>query len=408
LTVHPRLLVLTSTYPRWPDDHEPGFVHQLCKRLTGDFEVTVLCPHAAGAAVEENMDGVHVRRYRYAPARLETLVNDGGITVNLKRRPWKWLLVPGFLLAQMWCMWRLIRNWHPDVIHAHWLIPQGLLTATLSRLERCTPAFVVTAHGADLFALHGRLLDGVKRWVAKSCACMTVVSSAMREEATRIGLKPPRIQVLPMGVDLQRRFVPDARSVRSTHELLFVGRLVSKKGVHYLLEALPRVLARYPLTQLTIAGFGPEETTLKQQVRGLDLERSVNFIGAVEQNALPDLYRRAAVFVAPFIRDASGNQEGLPVTLMEAIGCGCPVVVGEVAGIRDLLNDAASDVCVNPMDSQALAAAICTALDNPLQALARAQSIRQYAFAKVDWQPIAHSYAHILLECAAGSSKRNN
>ena len=110
MTVRRRLLVLTSTYPRWPNDREPGFVHELCKRLTGDFDVTVLSPHASGAMVEEIMDGVSVRRYRYAPASWETLVNNGGIVTNLKRQPWKWLLVPGFLLVQAWAVWRLIRR----------------------------------------------------------------------------------------------------------------------------------------------------------------------------------------------------------------------------------------------------------------------------------------------------------
>src|SRR5690606_35496267 len=75
----PRLLVLTSTYPRGDGDPEPGFVHELARRLVGRFQVTVVCPHAVGAATREDMDGVHVVRYRYAPERWETLVNDGGI-----------------------------------------------------------------------------------------------------------------------------------------------------------------------------------------------------------------------------------------------------------------------------------------------------------------------------------------
>ncbi|MHB8424930.1 MAG: glycosyltransferase [Gammaproteobacteria bacterium] len=141
LTVRPRLLVLTSTYPRWPDDQEPGFVHELCKRLTDDFDVTVLSPHAPGATTVEIMDGVHVRRYRYAPAGWETLVNNGGIVTNLRRQPWKWLLVPGFLLKQAWATWRLIQCLRPDVMHAHWLLPQGLLIAVLGRIGCRTCCF---------------------------------------------------------------------------------------------------------------------------------------------------------------------------------------------------------------------------------------------------------------------------
>ena len=89
-----RLLVLASTYPRWQNETEPGFVHELSRRLADQFDVRVVGTHAPGALRDETMDDVEVRRFRYAPVRLQTLVSDGGIVSNLKRQPWKWLLVP--------------------------------------------------------------------------------------------------------------------------------------------------------------------------------------------------------------------------------------------------------------------------------------------------------------------------
>src|SRR5690606_35495391 len=94
-------LVLASTYPRWRGDPEPGFVHELARRLADEFDVSVVCPHALGAHVRESMDGVEVHRFRYAPTRFETLVNKGGITTNLRRSPWKYLLVLPFLIGMM-------------------------------------------------------------------------------------------------------------------------------------------------------------------------------------------------------------------------------------------------------------------------------------------------------------------
>ena len=392
----PRLLVLASTYPRWANDVEPGFVHQLCKRLADRFEVTALVPDADGADADGFMDGVEVLRYRYAPRRLQTLVYHGGIATNLQRAKWKWLLVPTFIAGQYFATRRLLASRRFDVVHAHWLLPQGLVARAFAR----DVPFVVTSHGGDLFGLRGRMLESLKRTVAGACAAMTVVSSAMRDEARRIGLAPPVLEVLPMGVDLRERFTGDDTVVRDADRLLAVGRLVPKKGLRHLLDAMPHVLRARPGVIFEIAGFGPEEDALKAQAAALGLGDHVRFLGATPQDQLPALYRRASLFVAPFIRDASGNQEGLPVVLMEAIGCGCPVVVGEVAGLDDLLGDAKAEVCVDPRDPQALAAAIVAALEDPAASSARAAKIRHTAAARVDWDHIAGRYGDLLAASA--------
>lgn len=392
------LLVLASTYPRWSGDPEPGFVHELCRRLTASFNVIALVPNAPGADPSCMFDGVEVVRYRYAPRRLETLVNHGGIATNLRRSRWKWLLVPGFLLGQYVAAIRLLKHRRVDVIHAHWLLPQGLIARRLKR-DTGVP-YLVTSHGGDLFGLSGRTLTVLKRRVAASSSAMTVVSSAMRVEAARQGLEPTQMSVLPMGVDMCERFVVDPAIRRNPNELLFVGRLVPKKGLCHLLDAMPAVLAKNPRAVLTIAGFGPEEAALKAQAKRLGIESRMNFLGAMSQVLLPTLYRRASLFVAPFVQDASGNQEGLPVVLMEAIGCGCPVLVGNVAGIHDLLGDALADVCVQPEDTDALANAIVDALDNPERSLHLAKTIRDVATKYIDWKYIADGYTKLLQQCA--------
>lgn len=388
----PVLLVLASTFPRWRGDPEPGFVQELAKRMTGQFRVLALVPGAPGAPRRELMDGVEVVRFRYAPHRLQTLVNDGGIVTNLKRRPWKWLLVPAFGLSQAWNTWRLLRRHRVDIVHAHWLIPQGLVVALLGCLPGRAPALLVTSHGADLFALKGRVYGWLRRFVLRRASVVTVVSEAMRDELIRSGERSDRVLVRPMGVDLAGRFSLDPSVPRSADEILFVGRLVEKKGLSHLIDAMPAVLARRPTAHLTVAGFGPERPEREAQVARLALAGKVTFVGAVSQADLVALYRRAAVFVAPFVQAASGDQEGLGLVVVEAAGCGCPVVVADLPATRDVFRDAKPAATVTPASAQDLADAVCKVLEDPPDTLA----LRDSLVRRFDWRSVAEGYGQLL------------
>lgn len=388
------ILVLASTYPRWANDHEPRFIHELCKRLSSEFNIIALAPDSENADPNGILDGVEVIRYRYAPKSLQSLVNNGGIVNNLKTYWWKWLLVPSFILGQYLAAKKVLSERKIDAIHAHWLLPQGWITCTLAK--HFNIPFIVTSHGGDLFGLQGNVLTKVKRKVAEEANAMTVVSQAMLEYLEQIEIKPKLLQVIPMGIDLQHHFIPNPNIKRQQNELLFVGRLVPKKGLNYLLKAFNQLLKEHPQLCLKIVGFGPEELALKEQVKQLKLENNVIFLGALTQDKLPELYQKATLFIAPFVRADNGDQEGLPVALMEAIGCGCPAIVGHVAGIEDLLGDDIKNIAVNPHDTEELASAILDALAHPTIANERAIRIRQNALNLMDWKSISKKYANIL------------
>lgn len=333
----PRLLVLTSTFPRWDNDVEPGFVFELTKRMADQFQITVLCPHAPGALATEARHGIQIYRYRYAPAPLESLVNNGGIIENIRKHKWKILLTPSFALSQALWIWRLTKKNHIDVIHAHWIIPQGLIATTaLAIARRRRPAMLITSHGADLFALRSPPMKWLKRLALKRADAISVVSPAMKSVARDLGTNPSKLYVEPMGVDLSNAFTPGTSIKRSKDEVLFVGRIVEKKGLRHLIEAMPLVIAQRPNAFLTIAGFGPDIPNCKRAALHANIADRVHFIGPVDQSALPDLYRRAAVFAAPFIEARSGDQDGLGLVLIEALGCGCPVVVSDIPATRSL------------------------------------------------------------------------
>ncbi|MEX2474377.1 glycosyltransferase [Marinobacter sp.] len=389
-----KLLVLTSTYPRWLGDYEPGFVHELSKRLTQEFEVTVLCPRSKGASSLEFIDDVRIIRFRYAPSPFESLIHNGGIIGNIKANPLKATLLPLLILGQFFAFLKIIIAWKPDVIHAHWLIPQGLMAAMFSVLG-CKVPFLVTSHGADLYSLRSSIFQKLKRFVARRANACTVVSRAMLEEARRIDIACQEITVEPMGVDLSGRFVNDPAVARSNNEILFVGRLVEKKGLKYLLDAMPGILSNHPAAKLIVVGFGPEEANLKDQASNLSLDNSVEFVGAVEQHELPQYYQRACVFVAPFVRAEGGDQEGLGLVLVEALGCGCKVVVSKLPAVEDVIEHTSSVTVVPPGDPRAITSAVSQML-KPVECsgdrTSEWQSSEQLKLC-FDWNHVATRYA---------------
>ena len=397
------ILVLASTYPRWHGDHEPGFVHELNRRLVDQFDVHVVCPHAPGAALDEFMDCVSIHRFRYAPEALETLVQDGGILANLNRSPWKWGLVPFFFLGLMVACLRCVRQIEPHAIHAHWIIPQGLAITLLSVLSRSLPPFLITSHGGDLFGMRGRIFQLLKRWVLRKASAVTVVSRPMLTEVAKLGANADGTSVIPMGVDFDGRFSLDPRAERVAGQILFVGRLVEKKGVKYLIQALPSIRQRVPSAHLVIVGSGPELPELTALVSGLGLQDCVEFRGAMSQDALPEFYRRAAVFVAPFVDAASGDREGLGLVSIEAIACGCPVVVGDVPVVADIFLDTEMDMRAIPGDPESLAQKVGDVLAAPEAALRRALEVRQRLAGQVSWEIVTMRYSALLRNVAATS-----
>lgn len=393
----PRLLILASTYPRWSADPEPGFVHELARRLCSDFRVTVLTSHAPGARLRERMDGVSVFRYRYAPRAMQTLVYGGGITTQLRRHPWKLALVPLFVLMQFIVARRLARHHRFGIVHAHWLFPQGLVAWWLARRGK-GPPYVLTSHGADLYTLQSGLMRKIKRAVCAGSAAVTVVSRAMSNEMKRLGLYDREPLVMPMGVDMHGRFTIDSAVDRSHDEILFVGRLVEKKGLAVLIDAMPQVLRDHPSAFLTIVGHGPEMSIRTHQAASLGLGDRVRFLGSVAQEHLPAYYRRAAVFVAPFIQAASGDREGLGLVSLEALACGCPIVISDLPAVHDVLDEGHGQIIVPPGDRDSLAQALVRRLSCPLS-LQEMQRERGRLAKRFDWSVVAEGYAGLLESC---------
>jgi glycosyltransferase involved in cell wall biosynthesis len=393
----PHILVLASTFPRWENDPKPAFVFELSRRLKSNFDITVLCPRIPGTKDHENMAGLEVIRHPYFFRNQENLTNqDGGILHQLKSNPLNYLLVPFFLIGQIRAIIKLIRREKIDAIHAHWIIPQGFTAAISLMITRKSIPLICTSHGGDLYGLQGKMFQQIKHRVIRRSQRLTVVSHAMKKTVVDMGIPENKVAVISMGVDLKERFVTASHKKRAPNSLLFVGRLVEKKGLNILIDAMPRILARFPDVLLTVAGSGPLEADLRKQSRSLGLIDHIVFLGSQPQSKLPGLYQQAAIAVFPFVRAKDGDQEGLGLVVIEAMGCGCPVIASDLPAIKDTVAHEKTGLVVPPGNSVALADIIIFALQYSEKIEEMADLALKRVVEKFDWNVVMEKYGRLL------------
>lgn len=338
-----KLLVTASTFPRWEDDTEPRFVLDLSKALLKYFDVTVLVPAAPGAKDREVLEGVKVIRYHYFPIhKWETLCYPGAIVPRIKEKKIRGLLIP-FLLFTLWRVLNKNLDMY-DLVHAHWIIPQGIVQAFFK-----TP-YLLTGHGGDVTALNKFPISILKKHSINNASEITVVSNALKNVVAGMN-EHKKISVIPMGCDI-KKFSPDNREENFFDQngkkvVLFVGRLAEKKGVRYLIEAMETIDAI-----LIIVGSGPLEYELKKQSEGMGSK--IQFWGAKTHSELPKIYASADLFVAPSITAQNGDKEGVPTTIVEAMASGIPVIGTNHSGIPELICNGENGFLVEEKDVVAL------------------------------------------------------
>lgn len=408
LTRPARVLVLASTFPLSETDTQPQFIRLLCKELVArDFDVTVLVPAAPGSPARQVVDGLTVLRYRYFFRRFETLAYGAGILENIRASKFKLCLIPFFILGQLIAVMRLLVKGDWDVIHAHWIIPQGLVAVFARVLLRNKTPLCVTSHGGDLFAIRGGVGTFLKRWVLSRANAVTVVSTAMvRYIQEELNAVPNHIDVMSMGVDLARTFSCDNSAKREPCQLIFVGRLAEKKGVSCLLRAIPILMAEHPQVKLCIVGDGVLRESLQHEAESLGIADQVEFKGAVENHKIPQLLNQAAVAVVPSVVGADGDQEGLGLVAVEAMGCGCAVVASSLPALRDVIEHGETGLLANPGDPADLADKLGELLGDPDRCARLAHKGREFVLSRFDWQVVGERYSRLLNEVAAGTAGR--
>jgi glycosyltransferase involved in cell wall biosynthesis len=396
------ILLLTSCYPKAKGDSAGIFLHYLAKGLKAEgWRVIVQAPNFPGGKQRETIDDVDVRRFGYFFPAWQGLCYRSGMLTNLRQSPCLWFQVPFFLCSMFSHAALLLRRERIDLIHAHWALPQGLVARVLQSWLKVP--VVLTVHGGDAFAFSGWIGRTLKRLVLRKVEACTANSSATQKEIRKCD-PALDIRLIPMGVDADR-FHPQSLEQNLRKQLqiqaemiLFVGRLVEKKGVRHLLNAMPSVIQAFPQAVLVIIGEGTQRKELEELAQRLGIQPSVRFLGRLANEDLPKYYAAAHVFVAPSIIDKFGDTEGLGIVFLEAAASQVAMIGTSVGGISDVLIDQITGTQITPNDPDQLAREINRLLQSPELRDRLGLRARRHVVENFSWKRIAERFTALFQE----------
>jgi glycosyltransferase involved in cell wall biosynthesis len=357
-----RVLTITLTYPLRPGDGTAPFVDSITRALIRrGHSIDVVLPYHPEFHYPSD-ESLRFIQCRYSPLAQwapwgfgNTLRGDSSI------RPGAVAALPAVALAMRRRIGQLLSRNAYDIVHAHWIIPNGWL-ATAPVRKRHVP-LVVSLHGSDIsLAERNPLLARAARTAFGVARAVSAPSDHLRQRAERVGADPDTTSTIRWGVDkeafsaaggdpsLRRRLLGNG----SDSDVLFVGvgRLIECKGFEYLVDAAARVTG----IRVAIVGDGDLRSSLESRARAL--RAPVTFVGAMPQPEIPDVLAAADGVVVPLVADRSGRMDGFAMTVLEGLTSGRPLVATRIAGVPELVSDGDNGLLVDQKDPVGLARAL--------------------------------------------------
>jgi phosphatidyl-myo-inositol dimannoside synthase len=391
------VVMVTTSYPRFPGDSVGTFMEPIATGVASrGHEVHVVAPWHPAITRGKVEHGVFFHFFKYAPiASLNVFGYAAGMRADVKVRGSAWMVAPLAMSAGWFKAMRVAQKRGATVMHGHWVVPGGAMAAAAG------PGLplVVSLHGSDVFVAErsapARL---VAHRVFARAGAVTACSQDLAQRAVALGASPDRTEVIPYGVDLARfKPAPELRSdLRASAGIppgaplvVAAGRLVRKKGFEYLIDALP--MMRSSETRLVIAGEGDLAEELQSRARDAGVAARVRFLGNLPQDAVGRWFAAADVAAVPSVRDDSGNVDGLPNTVLEALASGTPVVATAAGGIGSVIENGRTGALVAERDAGALAAAVDALLADPARAGAIGRAARE-SVGRFGWAAAAERF----------------
>lgn len=382
-----KILVVGSVYPRFQEDAEvPWLRHSLAELKGKGNQIQVLAPAYKGLKSHE-IDGIKVNRFRYFTKSLEILTHDEGAPSKMAGKPWMQLLAIPYIISGFIKCNRICKNWKPDIIHAHWPFPHGLIVLFAAKFFKIP--LVLNFHGAELLLIrkHKWVRPVLKFLIGKADAVFANSSFTAKKIKA---IKECQVDLSPYGTTLSGKSTGELHPVQGKFKILFVGRHIERKGLTYLIQAAKLLPA--DKFEVRIVGQGDLTEALKAEAAGVP---NIVFTGKLSPEQLEQEYNTANAFVLPAIVDSKGDTEGLGVVLIEAAEYDLPIVASNVGGIPDVVVDNRTGLLVPEKNPAALAEAFKKLEADANFARSLNKGAQEHIRKNFSWEPIVSNQLSI-------------
>jgi glycosyltransferase involved in cell wall biosynthesis len=400
-----KVCVIASTYPRSEDDVAVPWLREEVRLLAkSGYDVSVFAPSYRGLG-DHALDGVPVRRFRYFLAGKEDLTHDSGAPSKVHKIGY-FAIAGLYVLRGTLAFASLHRAKRFDIVHVHWPFPHANFVSLLKGKRR--PKVVLNFHGAELALARkfGFVRKNLARHVKKADAIVANSTHTANEVKRLVG--DVEIEIKAYGSPVATSDLRKVTPLKPT--ILYVGRLIERKGVDYLIAAF-QSLRKEMDAELTIVGTGVLLDKLIAQAKDAGLSSSIKFLTDIGNEELAKIYLSSSVFMLPAIVDSKGDTEGLGVVLIEAMTFGLPVVASNVGGIPDVVLDEKTGVLVPEKDPQAIKDALLRVLrDESLQERLTAEA-KRHIEESFSWPAVTAKLDNLynrLLESSDGPQRRTS
>ena len=242
-----------------------------------------------------------------------------------------------------------------DIIHCHYG-RNGIKSMMLREIGAIEGTIIVSFHGFDISNYLQEYGEKIYDQLFEDGNLFQPIGESWKRRLIELGCNEDKIIVHRMGIDCSKfSFSPRLLDTDRPIRLLSIARLVEKKGLEYGIRAVAKLARSHQNIEYQIAGDGSLQSKLEQLIQELDVKDKVKLLGWKKQSEILELLNGADILLAPSVTSQNGDREGIPVTLMEAMARGLPVLSTQHSGIPELVQDGISGFLVPERDVDALA-----------------------------------------------------